>query len=352
MTILWNWLFVEFLLELVQGRVLVMFSRRCVKKVENVEDSRQLGFLDLPELVMEGILTRLPAVALCQMAGVCRELRKKCRSNHLWEALVYEKWGKVTGRLAFAEWQLGLAAREECGSEPCSRSSGIWLWPLSCILPVSWMNPQAQRRSKAAVGENSLMAWYWDLETGRFRFPAQVYNRENGHVGFMLSCYDAEVSYNSATDVFLASFSYPPHGPRTSVYEEDVPWERVRAPPVDTAAHELHASDCLHDLRPGDHIEVQWRRNRDFPYGWWYGIVGHTDLCPRNHQCQCHLHEIVWLEFNQYTLGSRWRKAPINRANHCEEGNEGEGFYGGVRKLRTKEEISIWTKLWPSEKLE
>ena len=31
----------------------------------------------------------------------------------------------------------------------------------------------------------------------------------------------------------------------------------IRAPPVDKSTHELHISDCLNELRPGDHIEVQ-----------------------------------------------------------------------------------------------
>jgi hypothetical protein len=60
---------------------------------------------------------------------------------------------------------------------------------------------------------------------------------------------------------------YPPHGRRTVVLEDGVQWDRVRAPPVNTLAHDLHASDCLHELRPGDHIEIQWRRNKEFPYG-------------------------------------------------------------------------------------
>lgn len=62
--------------------------------------------------------------------------------------------------------------------------------------------------------------------------------------------------------------------------------------------------------------------------------------------------DTVWLEFNQYTLGSRWRRAAIDRKCHREEGNEAEGFYGGIRKLNTKEEICIWERLWPSETLE
>lgn len=46
-----------------------------------------------------------------------------------------------------------------------------------------------------------------------------------------------------------------------------MPWERLRAPPVDTAPHDLHISDCLNELRPGNNIEIQWRRNKEFPYG-------------------------------------------------------------------------------------
>ncbi|KAA3489762.1 F-box protein [Gossypium australe] len=62
--------------------------------------------------------------------------------------------------------------------------------------------------------------------------------------------------------------------------------------------------------------------------------------------------DTVVLEFNQYTAGSRWRRATINRKEHREEGNEADGFYGGIRKLCNEEEISTWKRLWPSEILE
>lgn len=58
---------------------------------------------------------------------------------------------------------------------------------------------------------------------------------------------------------------YSPHGRRT--IEDNIQWDRLRAPPVDTPSNMLHESDCLHDLKPGDHIEIQWRRNREFPNG-------------------------------------------------------------------------------------
>jgi len=62
--------------------------------------------------------------------------------------------------------------------------------------------------------------------------------------------------------------------------------------------------------------------------------------------------DTVVLEFNQYTPGSRWRQALVNRKEHREEGNEGDGFYGGVRKLRSKDDISKWRQLWPTDILE
>lgn len=44
-------------------------------------------------------------------------------------------------------------------------------------------------------------------------------------------------------------------------------FDRLRAPPVGTSAYVLHKSDCLNDLKPNDHIEIQWRRSKEFPYG-------------------------------------------------------------------------------------
>lgn len=42
----------------------------------------------------------------------------------------------------------------------------------------------------------------------------------------------------------------------------------------------------------------------------------------------------------------------INRRDHREEGNEADGFYGGIRKLNRKDEISMWQQFWPAEILE
>jgi hypothetical protein len=65
----------------------------------------------------------------------------------------------------------------------------------------------------------------------------------------------------------VAYYRYPAHGRRGEARECGIPWERLRAPPIDNSPHDLYISDCLYDLHPGDHIEIQWRRNKEFPYG-------------------------------------------------------------------------------------
>ncbi|CAH2038199.1 unnamed protein product [Thlaspi arvense] len=315
----------------------------------------QMSVLDLPELALDHILDLLPPSGLCSMARVCSSMRERCVSDHLWEKHLMTKWGKILGPAARREWKCYLSSSYHLDSP--HRQTGHPLGfdkIISLIRSISSVfrdGDKQRKRYASSLPLDSTMSCYLSLETGRFWFPAQVYNRENGHVGFMLSCYDAELSYDTHTDTFQAR--YPPHGRRAVAIEKGVTWDRLRAAPIDASPHHLHVSDSLNELKPGDHIEIQWRRNKEFPYGWWYGIVGHLESCDGNlNHCHCHLSEMAVLEFNQYTVGSRWRRTMINKRDHREEGNEEDGFYGGIRKLTCKQEIAMWTRLWPSSILE
>lgn len=324
-------------------------------KIENVvEKEEEISLLDLPDLPLECILERLAPNGLCSMAAVCSSLREKCTSEHLWEKHMKQKWGALIGSAAYKEWQCYIESRNKASLLENSRKKRDFWGKFSKIRQFLW-NRSKGNEDKSKVGNSSAMSsimdWYLSLETGKFWFPAQVFNREvqNGHVGFMLSCYDAEVSYDCSTNTFTAR--YPSYGRR--IIEEDIEWNRLRAPTVDTPPYVLHVSDCLNDLKPDDHIEIQWRKSKEFPYGWWYGVVGHLESCSgSNLNCQCHASETVLLEFKQYTLGSRWSQTVINRKDHREVGNEADGFYGGIRKLYVDKEISLWKSLWPSSTLE
>ncbi|CAH8263772.1 unnamed protein product [Arabidopsis lyrata] len=312
-----------------------------------------MSILDLPDLPLDCILDNLSPSGLCSMARVCSSLRERCVSDHLWEKHLKTKWGKILGPSAHKEWQCYLSSPYHLDSPHHQTSHHGLTKIISLIRSLSSIlgDDNHRRRYPSSIPLDSTMSFYLSLETGRFWFPAQVYNRENGHVGFMLSCYDAELSYDTHTNTFQAR--YPPHGRRAIAIEKDVTWERIRAAPIDASPHHLYVSDSLNELKPGDHIEIQWRRNKEFPYGWWYSVVGHLESCDGNlNHCQCHISEMMVLEFNQYTVGSRWRKTMINRRDHREKGNEEDGFYGGIRKLKCKEDIEMWKRLWPSSILE
>jgi len=47
----------------------------------------------------------------------------------------------------------------------------------------------------------------------------------------------------------------------------NIQWDNLRAPPVDTPPCVRFVSDCLQELKPGDHIEIQRRYRRETPYG-------------------------------------------------------------------------------------
>ncbi|XP_027174983.1 F-box protein At2g26850-like [Coffea eugenioides] len=326
-------------------------------KAENVMveglEGEEYTLLDLPDLALECILERLSPFQLCSMAAVCRSLSERCSSDHLWEKHMKQKWGRLVGNAAYQQWQCYIASRNRAKLQESKRGKGL-LGYFSIFSDKMWNNRSRENEivteQRNSLPVDSVKAWYLAIETGKLRFPAQVYNRENGQVGFMLSCYDAELSYDSSTDTFIARYSAP--GRRPTI-EDNIEWNRIRAPAVDVPAHVLHVSDCLHDLKPGDHIEVQWRRNRDFPYGWWYGVVGHLESCTgQESHCQCHLNDSVVLEFKQYAPSSRWRQTIVNRRDHREVGNGADGFYGGIRKLCNENEISTWKSLWPTSTLE
>ncbi|CAN4118390.1 unnamed protein product [Withania somnifera] len=238
-------------------------------KLENVvEKEEEISLLDLPDLTLECIFERLAPNGLCSMAAVCSSLREKCTSDHLWEKHMKQKWGAVIGSAANKEWQCYIESRNKASLLENSRKKRDLLGNFLNIRHLLWNRPQGNE-DNSKVGNSSAMSyfmdWYLSLETGKFWFPAQVYNREvqNGQVGFMLSCYDAEVSYDCSTNTFRAR--YPSYGRR--IIEEDIEWNRLRAPAVDTPPYVLHVSDCLNDLKPDDHFEIQWRKSKEFSYG-------------------------------------------------------------------------------------
>lgn len=163
--------------------------KRPAAKVESTDMTGEPSVLDLPELAIDCILAKLPPAELRNMAAVSRSMRERCRSDHLWESHMSNKWGSVLGTAARDEWRAYLSSSTAAGggaSGYCgSAASGKhrrWLAALSCVCPVvSWMRPRAEGGAGMSAGpvlDDSIMSCYLHMESGKFWFPAQVYNRE------------------------------------------------------------------------------------------------------------------------------------------------------------------------------
>lgn len=150
-------------------------------RVGNAEESTtECSVLDLPELTLELILSKLPPKGLCAMGGVCTELRTRCRSDYFWERHLKEKWSGVVGPAAQREWKSYLASRKNIELSSFGGSLGRQRKWISRVWPFSWIRSSigTADKGKGIIPDDSVMSWYLSLESGKFWFPAQVYNRE------------------------------------------------------------------------------------------------------------------------------------------------------------------------------
>ena len=170
--------------------------KRPAAKAESADATGEPSVLDLPELAIDCILAKLPPPELRNMAAVCWSMRDRCQSDHLWERHMSDKWGPVLGTAAREEWRSYLSSSTAAGagvSAGCgSGGSGKrrrWLAALSCVCPVvSWMRPRADGGAGWSAGpvlDDSIMSCYLHMESGKFWFPAQVYNREVLYCNFV-----------------------------------------------------------------------------------------------------------------------------------------------------------------------
>lgn len=148
-------------------------------KVDSVEMASEMSVLDLPDLVLESILEKLPPEGLCRMASVCTSLRERSMCDHLWEKHMKNKWSKIVGPAAYREWQWYIASGKGAVFSNQGKQSSLvgylsQLWPV--VLIRSSFSSGTKKSNFPPV--DSTMSWYVALESGKFWFPAQVYNRE------------------------------------------------------------------------------------------------------------------------------------------------------------------------------
>lgn len=151
-----------------------------VEKVVNEDKEDQFSLLDLPDLPLDSILEKLSPAELCSMAAVCASLRERCKSDHLWERHMQQKWGGLIGHAACTQYlQSQIAFKRAPKSQHCSSRTSKILRFFSGLMDFFRYKKSEKivdRSCKSPV--NSVMSCYMALETGKFWFPAQVFNRE------------------------------------------------------------------------------------------------------------------------------------------------------------------------------
>ncbi|KAL2326690.1 hypothetical protein Fmac_025748 [Flemingia macrophylla] len=306
----------------------------------SMKSNSPMSLLDLPESTLDLILKLLSPIDLCTMSKVCLSLRDRCQTDHFWENHTKEKWGRVIGDAVYKEWEWHVAIIGKEGNflnqrttdQIGSLGSFTGLWPNLYL--GSYLEDRKVLSGQRSV--NFFMSLYFTLHSGIFWFPAQVYK------GLMI--HNALVSYDSHSNTFQAR--YQSGGWRC--LGKNIEWDMVRVPTVDSPPYVMHISDCLDDLKPEDHIEIQWRGNTQCPYDWWYAVIGHLDLCQKNY-CQCHCSDTLIVEFRQYPETSGMRRIRLSRKKYEEQAERSGGFYGGIRKLTNEDEIETWKKLFPRQ---
>ncbi|KAK7336450.1 hypothetical protein VNO77_16992 [Canavalia gladiata] len=303
--------------------------------MENIELGGNISLLNLPESILDCILKRLSPIELIRMSQVCSCLRDKCGSDPMWEDHIKQKWGRVIGKVTYKEWQWHITTAKEGRNlfnqqmnQNGSLGSFSGTWPMLYL--GSYL--QDSQHLNSSLSNHFMMTLYFNLENGNFWFPAQVYR------GVLVR--DALVRYDSKTDTFQAR----QQNGGWHVMGNNIQWDYLRAPPVANPPCDRYISDCLEDLKPGDHIEIQWKLKTDIPYDWWYAVIGHMDSCNENeNHCRCRYSETLIVEFKQYSQRSSMARIKVLRnGEQCEDRT---GYYGGIRKLHSEEEIERWKKL-------
>ncbi|KAK7396042.1 hypothetical protein VNO78_16746 [Psophocarpus tetragonolobus] len=249
--------------------------------MENIESDGTISLLNLPGPILVHILELLSPMELIMLSEVCKCLRDRCRSDSMWEVHMKQKWGGVIGDVAYKEWQWHITSAKEKGINQLNQQNNGngSLGSLSGTWPMLYLRSYLEDCShlNGSLANSYMMTLYFSLQNGKFWFPAQIYR------GALIR--DALVRYNSTTDNFQARHQ----NGGWNAMGNNIGWDTLRGPPVDTPPYVRYVSDCLQDLKPGDYIEIQWKLRKEVPYDWWLAVIGHMESCNQDQNlCRCH----------------------------------------------------------------
>jgi len=164
-----------------------------------------------------------------------------------------------------------------------------------------------------------------------------------------MACYDALAKYIGSG---LVSIAYPKHFKRSheiralsdlrqvpdDLFDKEGgydPWELYWPPAL-----------TVEDLKPGDHVEVQWKNTRSAQFGWWKGV-----FASRSHKCDRGFPEItvVFPHFHEHAPFYSVT-FPYGAPEETDDSFVSYNAVGGLRLVRN-DQLSQWKTFTPSKKL-
>ncbi|KAK4281963.1 hypothetical protein QN277_013400 [Acacia crassicarpa] len=302
------------------------------------EKRSHICLLDLPESHLDCVLKHLSPQELCIMSEACSVLRKRCSGDDLWEEHIKRKWGPVIGEVVYNEWKWHIASAKEDNTLRIYQNGSLGTfsgdWPFLSL--GSYLDDSEMLRG--SLSNYFMKSLYFSVESGKFWFPAQIYRANR-----FLCCHHGLLSYDSETDSFQAR----KQSGGWELIGKSIGWDKVRATPVETPPNALHVSH-LSNLKPGDHIEIQFRTSRQTFYDWWHATIEHLETCNEHgNHCGCDQSEVVVVEFKQYSpVVSQMRRLVLTKNNY-QEHDDGMGrLFGGIRKIHSQQQIDTWKSLF------
>ena len=169
-----------------------------------------------------------------------------CNSNYLWKCLYNQRWGNI-----------------------CNLATA------SVTVPF---------QSAVNKTDFSWKLFYKDVLFGNTALNVQVLNRETSrNLEFTMSAYDAKVTYRIELNSYHCTYLRDGRG----LVCETVDRQQLRPIPKDlenkTSKYDpfqlyldpntkYHKQNQL-SWKEGQGVEIQWKRHKDHPFGWWYGEI-------------------------------------------------------------------------------
>jgi len=130
--------------------------------------------------------------------------------------------------------------------------------------------------------------------------------------------------------------------PHTSQLQYTPAGSTQTAGTASAAEYPYRVLEGISGLEEGQDVEVQWKMQKESPFGWWFGHLESLHNEPNG------LRASATITFRHFPETSRWYRMNIRIGGPEEHQNELGGYTGGLRPV-SNEEAGRWKVFFPKE---